>query len=226
MATVKRGSVIAFYNPSNVVDSVADDMVQIIQKISFDYPNNMFYNLAYPKLEFDLTKLNDEIGYQITLNGYGHVSDPYLKFAKEMYHALNKKYKVSILFLDSNHRVTLDYSDDKFLGVILQNHLFSFILIPIIAIATLSLLSRWMSSVSDHTFWGKLLLELLPAVVGYPLSFVAFKLQPMIPLSKILSWVLILFTFFLFYFFTGRGLVGSLILLGLVILNSIQSSLS
>ncbi len=226
MAIAKRGSVMAIYNPSNVADSVADDMVQIIQQISYGYPNDLFYNLAYPKLEFYLTKLNDEIGYQITLNGFGHVSDPALKFTKEMYHALNNKYNVSIIFLDSKHRVTLDYSDDKFLGVILQNHLFSFILIPIIVVATLSLCNHWMSSVSDQTFWGKLLRELIPVFVGYPLSFVAFKLQPMIPLTKILSWILILVSVFLFYLFTGSGLVGSLILLGIFILKSINSSLS
>ena len=226
MAIARNGYVIAIYNPSNVADSVANDIVQIIDKISYGYPKDGFYNLAYPKLEFDLTKLNDEIGYQITLNGYGHVPDPYLKFTKEMYHALNEKYRVSILFLDSKHRVTLDYSDDKFWGVILKNHFFSFILIPIVVVAALSLCNHLIPSVSDQNFWGKFLRELIPAIVGYSISFVAFKLQPMIPLTKILSWILILVTVFLFYLFSGSGLVGALILLGLFILKSIQSSVS
>ena len=225
MATVKRGSVQINYDLGNVTDRVADEMAEIIQRVSFDYPNDCFYNLAYPSVKFELTKFPDGSGYQLT-KVLRNFADPYIQFIKKAYHALNRKYKESMVFLDSKGKVTLNYSDDKYAGILLRNHLFSIVLIPVVTVVVLSLLGRWMPSAGDQSFWGKVLREVIPVVVGLPISFVAFKLQPMIPVTKILSCALIVVTVFLFYLFTGSGLVGSLILLGIFILQSIQNSLT
>ena len=225
MATVKRGSVQINYDSSNVADVVADEMAEIIQKVSFDYPNDSFYNLAYPSVKFELTKLPDGSGYQLT-NSLRNLADPYIQFIKRAYHALNRKYKVSMVFMDSKGKVTLNYSDDKYLGILLRNHMFSTVLIPVVTVVCLSLLGRWMPSAGDESFWGRVLREVIPVVVGLPISFVAFKLQPMIPATKVMSCALIFITVFLFYLFSGSGLVGSLILLAIFILQSIQNNLT
>lgn len=226
MAIAQRGSINCYYSPDSVSDSVANEVVEAIQHISFSYPRDGFYNLAYPKLDLNLTRLNDELGYQITLNGFGHVPDPYLKFTKELYHSLNKKYKTSIVFLDSNHNVTLDYSDNKYWKTLFQNHIISFIILPIVVIAMLALGRHLVSLINNESVVGKALLEIIPLIVGYPISFIAFKTQPMIPATKVISCIIIIISVFSFYLFTGSGLIGSLILLAIFALQSIQSSLT
>ena len=226
MAIAQRGSINCCYSPNSVEDSVANEVVEVIQQISFSYPRDGFYNLAYPKLDLNLTKLSNELGYQITLNGFGHVPDPYLKFTKELYHSLNKKYKTSIVFLDSNHNITLDYSDNKYWKTLLQNHIISFILLPIVVIAMLALGRYLVSLINNDNFISKSLLELIPFIVGYPISLIAFKTQPMIPATKVISCIIVLISVFVFYLFSGNGLIGSLILLAVFILQSVQNSLT
>jgi hypothetical protein len=63
-------------------------------------------------------------------------------------------------------------------------------------------------------------------LIGYPISVLAFKVQPMITITKIANCLVILLTTFSFYLFTGNGLIGALILLTIFILRSIQSSIS
>ena len=99
MATANKFSITANYSPSNVEERIANDIVDTIADVSLSFPHDSFYNLAYPNLVFDLTKINNEIGYQITLHGFGWVSDKYLEFTKIMYQELSKKYRISILFL-------------------------------------------------------------------------------------------------------------------------------
>ena len=62
-------------------------------------------------------------------------------------------------------------------------------------------------------------------LIGYPISVLAFKVQPMITITKIINFLIVLLTTFGYYLFTGNGLIGALILLVLFILRSIQNSI-
>ena len=93
MPTAKQGNIEA----KEVDVSVVQDILQTVFGVSCFYPKDLFYNLAYPSLRFDVSRRSDGRGYQMTLKGYGWVADPYLKFTKEVYESLNKRYPVSIV---------------------------------------------------------------------------------------------------------------------------------
>lgn len=228
MPTAKQGNIEANYRSEEVDVSVVQDILQTVFGVSCFYPKDLFYNLAYPSLRFDVSRRSDGRGYQMTLKGYGWVADPYLKFTKEVYESLNKRYPVSIVFLDSKGKKTLEYSKAGYWRTLLLNHCISFFILPFVTIGMLYLgnyLATLLSNGNDTGFFVKFARELLPTLIGFPISLVAFKLQPMILPTKVMSSIIILASTFLFYFFTGNGLVGSLILLALFVLQSIQSSL-
>jgi hypothetical protein len=228
MPTAKQGNIEANYRSDEVDDAVIQDILETVFGVSCFYPKDLFYNLAYPNLRFDVSRRSDGRGYQMTLKGYGWVADPYLKFTKEVYESLNKRYPVSIVFLDSKGKKTLEYSKAGYWRTLLLNHCISFLILPFVTIGMLYLgnyLATLLSNGNDTGFFVKFARELLPTLIGFPISLVAFKLQPMILPTKVMSSIIILASTFLFYFFTGNGLVGSLILLALFVLQSIQSSL-
>ena len=228
MPIAKQGNIEANYRSDEVDDAVAQDILQTVFGVSCFYPKDLFYNLAYPSLRFDVSRRSDGRGYQMTLKGYGWVADPYLKFTKEVYESLNKRYPVSIVFLDSKGKKTLEYSKAGYWRTLLLNHCISFLILPFVTIGMLYLgnyLATLLSNGNDTGFFVKFARELLPTLIGFPISLVAFKLQPMILPTKVMSSIIILASTFLFYFFTGNGLVGSLILLAIFVLQSIQSSL-
>ncbi len=228
MPTAKQGNIEANYRSDEVDDAVAQDILQTVFGVSCFYPKDLFYNLAYPSLRFDVSRRSDGRGYQMTLKGYGWVADPYLKFTKEVYESVNKRYPVSIVFLDSKGKKTLEYSKAGYWRTLLLNHCISFLILPFATIGMLYLgnyLATLLSNGNDTGFFVKFARELLPTLIGFPISLVAFKLQPMILPTKVMSSIIILASTFLFYFFTGNGLVGSLILLAIFVLQSIQSSL-
>lgn len=228
MKSITNGSITANYS-DNIDESIANDIVQIIQKSLISYPNDLFYNLGYPSLSFDLTKFNDEIGYQIALKGYRSVSDTYLECTKSIYDSLQKKYKVSIVFLDPNGKTTLQYSKRGYWLTMLENNLFKLILLPCMIIGALMLLNylstKLPSTIGNETIL-QILQEALPGAIGFLVSVVAFKAQPMTVITKIITCFIIITTVFLYYIFTGNGLWSSLILLILFILKSIQNSLA
>ena len=228
MPTAKQGNIEANYRSEEVDVSVVQDILQTVFGVSCFYPKDLFYNLAYPSLRFDVSRRSDGRGYQMTLKGYGWVADPYLKFTKEVYESLNKRYPVSIVFLDSKGKKTLEYSKAGYWRTLLLNHCISFFILPFVTIGMLYLgnyLATLLSNGNDTGFFVKFARELLPTLIGFPISLVAFKLQPMILPTKVMSFIIILASTFLFFFFTGNGLVGSLILLAIFVLQSIQSSL-
>lgn len=228
MKSITFGSITASYS-DNIEESTANEIVQIIWQSLISYPEDLFYNIAYPSLHFDLTKYNDEIGYQITLKGYRSVSDTYLDCTKSIYNSLKKKYKVSIVFLDREGKTTLQYSKRGYWLTMLKNNLFKLILLPSVIIGALMLLSylstKLPSAIENETVL-KILQEALPGIIGLLVSIVAFKAQPMTVTTKIITCIIIITTVFLYYIFTGNGLWSSLILLALFILQSIQSSLA
>ena len=135
---------------------------------------------------------------------------------------------MSIVFVDSKGKKTLEYSKAGYWRTLLLNHCISFLILPFVTIGMLYLgnyLATLLSNGNDAGFFVKFARELLPTLVGFPISLVAFKLQPMILPTKVISSIIILASTFLFFFFTGNGLVGSLILLAIFVLQSIQSSL-
>ena len=228
MPTAQKCNIEANYRSEEVDVSVVQDILQTVFWVSCFYPKDLFYNLAYPSLRFDVSRRSDGRGYQMTLKGYGWVADPYLKFTKEVYESLNKRYPVSIVFLDSKGKKTLEYSKAGYWRTLLLNHCISFFILPFVTIGMLYLgnyLATLLSNGNDTGFFVKFARELLPTLIGFPISLVAFKLQPMILPTKVMSSIIILASTFLFYFFTGNGLVGSLILLAIFVLQSIQSSL-
>ena len=71
---------------------------KIIFNCSIHYPRDIFYNMSYPDLDFELTKLNNEQIYQITFVGYGWVSDTYLQFTKIYIMHYNKIFNFNCVF--------------------------------------------------------------------------------------------------------------------------------
>lgn len=228
MKSITYGNITANYS-DNIDESTANDIVQIVSNSLISYPNDLFYNLGYPSLTFDLTKYNDEIGYQISLKGYRSVSDTYIECTKSIYDSLQKKYKVSIVFLDSEGKITLQYSKRGYWLSMLKNNLFKLILLPVVIIGALMLLN-YLSAKLPLTIGNetvlKILQEVIPGIIGLLVSIVAFKAQPMTVITKIITYFIIIMTVFLYYIFTGNGLWSSLILLVLFILQSIQNSLA
>lgn len=229
MTTESYANISVNYNPDNVDSNVANDIVQIAAKNWLSYPDDFFYNMAYPKLSFNLIKYNEDIGYKIVFNGYKWVSDVYLQQTKSFYAELKKKYKVSIVFLDTNGKTTLEYSDRSYWLTLLKNNLIIMILLPIVMTLSLAagnyLSESVLPKISNQTLM-KIFQELLPSIIGLPVSIIAFKIQPMITFTKTINYTILLITAFAFYMFTGCGLTGSLILLAIFVLRTIQESVS
>lgn len=229
MATARQGNIVANYSQNNIDEKIANDIVETIWEVSALYPRDIFENLAYPNLVFDLSKCNDEIGYQISLNGYNWVSDKYLQFTKEMYHKLNKKYRINILFFNKNGKITLNYSDDIYFKTLLKNNIISYLLLPPIVFGCLYLsnyLITWILTLTNNSIILNLAEELLVPLICYPISIVAFGTQPPIMITRIISYFIIFSSAFAFYFISGNGLYGSFILLAIFILKSIQNAIS
>jgi hypothetical protein len=230
MAIEKCGSISVNYNPNNVDSEVAKDMVQIAFQESIYYPNDSFYNIAFPSLSFDLLKYNEDIGYKITIGrNYCFVPDPYLEYTKNLYNALDKKYKVSIVFHNSKGENVFTYSKRNYWVALLKNNILLIILLPIVIVLSLlfgNYLTNLVSSNVQNQTLLNIIQELLPSIIGLPISVIAFKAVPMITITKVINGVIILLTVFSFYLFTGNGLAGSLILLALFILGSIKNALT
>ena len=224
MPTYKRGNIIANYSRI-VEDEVAKDFVESF----FQLACNCYCNSTIPTIYFDITKFNDEIGYQITLHGYRSVFDPDLKFTKEVYNELRKKYSISIVFLDKQGKLTFSYSNRNYWLALLKNNIFTLVLLPIIVVLMFWLgnrLSVFLTSRCHSESMVRIIKEVLPALIGFPISLIAFKIQPMIPITKAVNGLIVCLSVFLYYFCTGNGLTGSLILLALFVLNTIKESLA
>lgn len=230
MATEQSGTLLVDYNPQYVNPVLAKDIVNIADHITLTYPKDFFYNIAYPHETFYLTKnyYHTETEYTITFQGYSNINDPYLEFTKSFDKALKKKhYYVSIVFLDKKGRTTFKYSNRNYWIGLLKNNIFTLILLPIIVILTLKL-GNYLSDLAIEKIQRPRLLnaiqQLMP-LIGFPITLVAFKIKPMIKFTMVINSFVVLLTVFLFYFCSGNGLVGSLVLLVLFVLNSIQNSL-
>ena len=228
MPIVNYGRINVDYSPNNVGDAVAKDIADIFQRISYHYPDDFFYNLAYPNLSFELTKINDEIGYQITFHGITNIADPYLEFIRKAHKELQKKYKISMVFLDSSGKLAFQYTGKNYWSTLLKYNSLLFLMIPPVVVFSLWLsnyLFSLLSSVISNETVMSFINDILPAIVCYPITIIAIKSSPKIPATYIISCLIVLITVFLFYLFTGNGLIGSLILLVAFILKSIQDSL-
>jgi hypothetical protein len=230
MQIAKYGNISAHYHFGNVEDVIAQDIAKIIFNYSIYYPRDIYYNMSYPDLHFELTKYNDEIGYQITFVGYGWVCDSYLQFTKRIYKALRKKYMISIVFLDNTGNITLEYSNRNYWITLLKNNLLLYLLLPPVTVI-LFLLGNYLTSLFSTLIKNKYILEAIMdnavyPLIGYPISILAFKINPMITITRIINYMMILVTVFAFYLFTGNGLIGALILLVVFILKSIETSIS
>lgn len=222
MPFARQGRINVNYSPNNVGDAVAKDIEDTFRRISYHYPDTTF------DLSFDLTKINDDIGYQITFHGITHIPDPCLEFIRSVYRELQKKYRVSIVFMDSKGKIVYQYSNKNYWGYLLKTNSLNFLIIPPIVVFSLwlgnYLISLLSSIISNETVMS-FINEILPAAVGYPISLVAIKSSPKIPFTYIISCLIVLITVFLFYLFTGNGLIGSLLLMVIFILKTIQNSL-
>lgn len=218
MATANKLDITANFSPSNVDERIANDIVDTIAKVSF----------PSPKLFFELTKINDEIGYQITFHGDGWISDKLLEFTKKMYLKLSKKYRINILFLDEKGKVALKYSNENYYKTLLKFHSKEYILLPFVVFGCFFLCHifiKLISYLTNSDFFVNLAGELAPFIC-YPISILAFGVQPPIMFTRIISYLIILSSAFAYYLFTGNGLWGSLILLVVFILNSVKESLT
>lgn len=228
MRTETSGSMTVEYDEMSVNPVTARDMVEIAYRESIPYPNDFFFNIAYPHETFYLTKYSDEIGYRITFRGYRHVPDPYLEYTRNLHQSLEKKgYRVSIVFLASDGKITFEYSDRNYRKELLKNNLFVMLAIPVVTVLTLILLN-YLSGLAvskvDSPALLNVIQQLLP-LLCYPMSILAFKSLPLIPLTKMTNGFIMILSVFMYYISTGNGLVGSLILLAIFVLNSIQNSL-
>jgi len=225
----KYGNISAHYHFGNVEENIAMDIAETIFKNS-SHCQDFYHNMAYPELHFELTKYNDEIGYQISFVGYGWVSDAYLQFTRRIYKALQNKYRIAIVFLDKKGNVTLEYSDKIYWKTLLKNNFIMYLLLPPIITLLLSLSNYVVfllsTIIKNKDILDPILENAIYPLISYPISVLTFKVQPMITITKIANYLVILLTTFAFYFFTGNGLFGALILLAIFILKSIQLSIS
>ena len=227
MQIATYGNISASYNSGNVEDKIAIDIAEIVFRNTSNHPDS-FYNMAYPKLQFELIK--DNKGYQLSFVGYRWVADTYLQYTRHIYKALQKKYSVSIVFIDSERNITLEYSNKNYWKTLLKNNFIIYLILPPLIILLFSL-SNYLTSllsklITNRNVLDSILENALYPLICYPISVLAFKIQPMITITKIATWLVILFTTFGFYLYSGNGLIGALILLVLFILRSIQRSIS
>lgn len=224
MPTYKRGNILVNY-PAIVEDEVAKDCVESIFQLACDFS----YSTNIPSICFDITKFNDEIGYQITLYCHRFVSDPELKFTKEVYNKLREKYRISIVILDKQGKLAFSYSSRNYWLALLKNNIITLVLLPIVVVLMFWLgnrLSVFLTSRCHNESIIRIIKEVLPALIGFPISLIGFKIQPMIPLTKAINGFIVCLSVFIYYLCTGNGLTGSLILLALFVLNTIQNSLT
>jgi hypothetical protein len=225
----KYGNISAYYHFWDVEDDIAQDITETIFRNSSDCRDS-FINMAYPELHFELTKYNDKRGYQIAFVGYGWVSDTNLQFTRRIYEVLQKKYTISIVFLDNKRNITFEYSNKNYWKTLLKNNFILYLILPPVIIL-LFFLGNYLTSllatiIKNNDVLDTILENAIYPLIGYPISVLAFKIQPMITITKIANCLVVLLTTFAFYLFTGNGLIGALILLVIFILRSIQSSIS
>ena len=164
----KCHNISAYYHFWNVDDYIAEDITKIIFNCSIHYPRDIFYNMSYPDLDFELTKLNNEQIYQITFVGYGWVSDTYLQFTKDIYNALQQKYSISIVFLDEKRNLTLKYSNKNYWKALLINNFIIYLLLPPVIILMFSL-GNYLVSLLSTVINSKIILEPILENAIYPL---------------------------------------------------------
>ena len=134
MRIATYGNISASYNSGNVEDNIAIDIAEIIFRNSSNHPD-CFYNMAYPILQFELIKNNK--GYQLSFVGYRWVADTYLQYTRHIYKALQKKYPVSIVFIDSERNITLEYSNKNYWKTLIKNNFIIYLILPPLIILSL-----------------------------------------------------------------------------------------
>lgn len=225
MAIEKCGEVTAYYSAGNVDNYVVKDIVNTVRSVSLGLLDSI--NSPAPRVTFDLNKFNDELGYQITFKTQSPISDHQLLLIKHIYNALRLKYKISIVVID-NSKELFSFSNNNYQKALLKNNLMIYLLLPPVVMLTFAishfLLDLLRSLFNSETLIGFISDNFIP-LLGYPLSILAFGLKPMIFSTKAISYIIILLSAFSYYFITGNGLYGSLLLLILFILNSIKNSL-
>lgn len=222
MRIATYGNISASYNPKNIEDKIAIDIAQIIFRYS-SYSPKSFYNKTCPKLLFELIK--DNKGYQLLFVGYSYIPDTLLQYTKHIYKALQKQYSVSIVFVDDQRNITLEYSNRNYWKTLLKNNFVIYLLLPPLVFISLficyylnNLLSRL---ITNSNIFDPVLENYLYPLICYPYYVLAFHINPMITITKIISLFIILLTAFGFYFYIGNGLIGALLLLLVFILKII-----
>ena len=225
MEIEKYNSVTAFYYADNVEKYVVKDIVNTVYSASIGLLDSI--NSPTPRVSFNLGKFNDELGYQITFDIRGSLSDHQLLLIKRIYNALRKKYKISIV-VNSNNGEEFKYTNKNYWIALLKNNLPIYLLLPIVVMVTFAIsnfiFGLFKSFIKSETIRNIISDTFIP-LLGYPLSIFAFVIKPMIFSTKFISCVIILLSAFAFYLITGNGLYGSFLLLVLYILKSIQDSL-
>lgn len=226
MAIEKSGEVTAFYSAGNIDVYVVKDIVNTVRSVSLGLLDSI--NGPAPRVVFELIKFNNELGYQITFNTNSPITDHQLLLTKNIYNTLRNKYKISIVIIDESGK-EFNFTNDNYRKAILKNNIFIYLLLPPVVMLTFAishfLLDLLRSLFNSETLIGFISDNFIP-LLGYPLSILAFGLKPMIFSTKVISYIIILLSAFAYYFITGNGLYGSLILLVIFILNSIKNSIS
>ena len=224
MAAIKIGSVTVYYSPPRTETKIEKDIATIFdQAIDFDIVNGP----RFRNVNFELMKRSDEIGYQITFFDIS-VFDEFLDYIRIVKKKLQKKYKISIVFLSINGEAT-EFSSKYYWTSLFMSIFLRLLAIPPVVVFCFwigSLISSWLSSVIGNEIVMNIINELLPLITCYPIGVMSIAIMPNILKVRVLSLSIVLITAFLYYFFTGNGLIGSCLLLLAFILKSIQNSLT
>ena len=224
MAAIKTGSITVYYSPPRTETSVAQDIAETFDRVQgFD----IVYGPRFRNVRFELMKRSNEIGYQITFFDIS-IFDEFLDYIRDVKKELQKKYKISIVFLSIDGKAT-EFSNKHYWKSLFMSIITRLLAIPPVVIFCFwigGLISSWLSSVIGNEIVMNIINELLPLITCYPIGVMSIAIMPNILKVRVLSLSIVLITAFLYYFFTGNGLIGSCLLLLAFILKSIQNSLT
>lgn len=231
----KVGSVTAYYNFGDISNEEVKCITELVyhEASGAALVNQSLSNISVikiPEYNFHLSKKNGK--YQLDFYDiFSHLQDYELQLVRDIYKRLSKdKYPSTICFYNKNSKkLVYEYSDRSFWLSLLQNNAVLNSWIIIFLVPALYLADLTTSFLLDHISQTDVVMNIRQYIVdpllGYPASIIGTKLWHTIWKTRLMTTIVVLLTVFLYNYITGNTLVGSLILLGVFILEQIRERL-
>ncbi len=232
----KEGTVSAYYHFWEIEDVVVKQITKTVndELYSAVLANSSIFDISIidiPECQFLLSKKGNYFHLDFYVIGC-NADDARLEFARNLQRHLNKEnYPSKITFYNNKTKEKIfEYSKRTYWSLLLRNSAYTNLYVVIFLIIGL-FLSNLIFHFLDKYIDNKNILSLIQdnlvsPLLGYPVSVIAFKIWPTIWKTRLITEMVILITVFGYNMFTGYGFIGSLILLGVFLLQQIRDTIT